>query len=298
MAADAALVLVDGVAGVEVQTEKVWSFADEFKLPRAIVINKLDRERSSFERALESVQQVFGRAAIPIQLPIGAEREFKGVVDLVRMKAYTYTLDGDGKGKEGDIPAESGRGRQSSARSAGRNGGRGQRRAAGRVLRQGHAAGGAYPRRPARRRFASGASSRCCAPPALHNVASRPDPELRGREFPRPGRSRAVERDAERRPKSSASIKDSEPVSAFVFKTVADPFAGRVSYFKVISGVVKNDANLVNARSGATERLAHIGALFGQDHSAGYRTARRRYRRRREAEGDADRRHAGRQSRR
>ena len=69
--------VVDGVAGVEVQTEKVWSFADEFKLPRAIVINKLDRERSSFERTLESVQAVFGRTAIPIQLPIGAEKRFQ-----------------------------------------------------------------------------------------------------------------------------------------------------------------------------------------------------------------------------
>src|SRR5579859_7836358 len=83
-AADAALVVVDAVAGVEVQTEKVWSFADEFKLPRAIVINKLDRERSSFDRILENVQSVFGRTAVPIHLPIGAEREFKGVVDLIR----------------------------------------------------------------------------------------------------------------------------------------------------------------------------------------------------------------------
>src|SRR5271166_4781991 len=106
VAADAALVVVDGVSGVEVQTEKVWAFAEEFKLPRAVVINKLDRERSSFERALESVQQFFGRTAIPIHLPIGAERDFKGVIDLVRMKSYTYTNDGDGKGKEGDIPGD------------------------------------------------------------------------------------------------------------------------------------------------------------------------------------------------
>ncbi len=87
-AADSALVLVDGVAGVEVQTEKVWAFANDYELPRAILINKLDRERSSFERALESVQSNFGRTALPIQLPIGSEREFKGIVDLVTMKAY------------------------------------------------------------------------------------------------------------------------------------------------------------------------------------------------------------------
>ena len=105
VAADSALVVVDGVAGVEVQTEKVWSFADDFKLPRAIVINKLDRERADFNRSLESVQGAFGRAAVPIQIPIGSERDFSGVVDLIRMKAYTYAPDGDGKGKEGDIPA-------------------------------------------------------------------------------------------------------------------------------------------------------------------------------------------------
>ena len=104
-AADAALVLVDGVAGVEVQTEKVWGFANDFKLPRAVIVNKLDRERADFQRSLDSVQETFGRAAVPIQIPIGAEREFSGIVDLVRMKAYTYTPDGDGKGKEGDIPA-------------------------------------------------------------------------------------------------------------------------------------------------------------------------------------------------
>ena len=126
IAADAALVLVDGVAGVEVQTEKVWSFADEFNLPRAVFINKLDRERSSFDRALASVQKVFGRLAVPVQLPIGAEKDFKGVVDLIRMKAYTYTMDGDGKGKEDPHSGRSGRGRAKGARSAGRNGCRGQ----------------------------------------------------------------------------------------------------------------------------------------------------------------------------
>ena len=80
-----------GRATGRLQTEKVWSFADEFKLPRALVINKLDRERASFDRALASIQSVFGRTAVPIQLPWGAERDFKGVIDLVRMKAYSYT---------------------------------------------------------------------------------------------------------------------------------------------------------------------------------------------------------------
>ncbi len=103
-AADSTLVLVDGVAGVEVQTEKVWSFAADFNLPRALVINKLDRENSSFERALASIQENFGRGAVPIQLPCGADRDFRGIIDLVRMQCFTYAADGSGRGKEGPIP--------------------------------------------------------------------------------------------------------------------------------------------------------------------------------------------------
>jgi elongation factor G len=103
-AADASLVLVDGVAGVEVQTEKVWSFAAEYNLPRALIINKLDRENSNFERALASIQENFGRGAVPIQLPCGADRDFRGIIDLVRMKCYTYESGGSGRGKEEPIP--------------------------------------------------------------------------------------------------------------------------------------------------------------------------------------------------
>src|SRR5436853_5238022 len=75
VAADSALVLVDGVAGVEVQTEKVWAFTNDYKLPRAIIINKLDRERADFQRALENVQSHFGRSPVPVQIPIGIERD-------------------------------------------------------------------------------------------------------------------------------------------------------------------------------------------------------------------------------
>ncbi len=88
VAADAAVVLVDGVAGVEVSTEKVWQYAVDMNLPCVIVINKLDRERSSFERALATVHERFGRAAVPVHLPLGEEKAFTGVIDLIRMKSY------------------------------------------------------------------------------------------------------------------------------------------------------------------------------------------------------------------
>ena len=106
IAADAALVLVDAVAGVQVVTEKVWDYCTEYSLPRAIAINWMDRELASYDRALDSIQQVFGRGIVPLQLPIGEEKNFRGVVDLLTMKALMYTPDGDGRSTVEEIPAE------------------------------------------------------------------------------------------------------------------------------------------------------------------------------------------------
>ncbi|HYL77984.1 MAG TPA: elongation factor G [Bryobacteraceae bacterium] len=261
-AADTALVLVDGVAGVEVQTEKVWSFADEFQLPRAIVINKLDRERSSFERGLTSVQEIFGRLAVPIQLPIGSEKDFKGVVDLVRMKAYTYTNDGDGKGKEGDIPADMADAAQKAHEALVEMVAEGNDA----LMEQFFDKGTLEPEQiqtglrlaiKERRIYPVLSAS------GLHNVGADLLLNFMVENFPPPTEhepfaGKLNDQDVQR------AIKDSEPVSAFVFKTVADPFAGRVTYFKVISGIVKNDAGLVNSRNGTAERLAHIGCLMGK----------------------------------
>src|SRR5438105_10116935 len=102
---EAAIVVVDGVAGVEVVTERVWNYCEEFQTPRLIVASRMDRERADAERVLESLTRVFGRTVIPLELPIGREKNLSGVVDLVRMKAYTYELGGNGKGKETEIPA-------------------------------------------------------------------------------------------------------------------------------------------------------------------------------------------------
>src|SRR5262249_45814742 len=106
IAADAALILVDAAAGVQVITEKVWDYVTEYDLPRAFVLNWMDRELASYARALASVQEAFGRGAVPLQLPIGQEKGFRGVVDLVSMKALMYTPDGDGRAKVEDIPAD------------------------------------------------------------------------------------------------------------------------------------------------------------------------------------------------
>src|SRR4029450_12025516 len=101
--AAAALVGGEGVSGAEDATEKVWPAADELQLPRIVVLNRLDRERASLDRSLESLRSLSGRAVIPIQLPIGEEKGFTGVVDLVSMKASS--TDGSGKVKEAPVPA-------------------------------------------------------------------------------------------------------------------------------------------------------------------------------------------------
>ena len=93
-------------SGVQVSTEKVWGIAAEMETPRLVVLNRLDRERASLSRALDSLRGVFGRTVIPIQIPIGEEKDFRGVVDLVAMKSWTFAADGSGKASEGAIPAD------------------------------------------------------------------------------------------------------------------------------------------------------------------------------------------------
>jgi elongation factor G len=262
IAADAALVVVDGVAGVEVQTEKVWSFAGDYALPRAIVINKLDRERADFDRALASVNEVFGRSAVPVQIPIGSERDFKGVVDLIRMKAFTYTPDGDGKGQEGEIPANL-------ADAAGK-----AHDALVEMVAEGNDA-------LMEEFFEKGSLSAeqivegvklgvrdmrffpvLCAS-ALRNIGTDLILNFLVDNLPSPT-ERAGLPATVNGAEAMRKFNENEAPSVFVFKTAADPFAGRINYFKVVTGVVKNDAGLQNLTRGVAERLAHIASPQGK----------------------------------
>ncbi|HVT94153.1 MAG TPA: elongation factor G [Bryobacteraceae bacterium] len=262
IAADAAFVLVDGVAGVEVQTEKVWGFCDEYQLPRAVVVNKLDRERSSFERSVESIHEAFGRTAVPVQLPLGSERDFKGVIDLVAMKAFEYAAGGSGQGKEIEIPS----------------GLAAQAQQAHEVLVEMVAEGndalleeffaeGTLPVEHIVEGLRNAVRERRVIPilcaSALNNTGSDQILDFALDYFPAPV-DRPPVKGKNNGNEAERAITDSGPLSAFVFKTVADAFAGRVSYFKVISGVLKNDAAAVNSRNNGAERLAHIGCLLGK----------------------------------
>jgi elongation factor G len=266
IAADAALILIDALAGVQVVTEKVWDYCAEYDLPRAFVINWMDRELADFERALESVQQVFGRAVIPVQLPIGQEKSFRGVVDLVAMKAYTYAGDGNGRGKEEEIPADMADAAKEAHEKLVEMVAEGDDKLMEEFFEK-----GTLPVEDLRKGLRAAILAKKIFPvlasSALKNIGGEsilnfivellPSPLDRG--------TVAAYTEKDRQGQSvTRKVSDAEPVSLFVFKTLADPFAGRISYFKVMSGTLKNDATLSNFTRGSQERLAHIQVMQGK----------------------------------
>jgi elongation factor G len=264
VAADSALVLIHAVAGIEVQTEKVWGFCEKYGMPRALVVNQLDRDRASFERTLEALSKAFGRAVIPVQLPIGEEKSFRGLVDLVRMKAYLYDPDGSGKAKEAAIPAEL----QDAANKA--------HEALVEMVAEGNDKlmeeffdKGTIPIEDLVPGLKQAVGEKRIYPVAvsagLLNIGSENILNLAVDYLPSPLERGEVEGlDQEGGKLVKRKLADNQPVSIYVFKTVADPFAGRVSYFKVMSGLLKNEANLVNFNRGSSERLSHIGVMQGK----------------------------------
>jgi elongation factor G len=262
IAADAALVLLDGVAGIEVSTEKLWQFAEEFKLPCAFVVNKLDRERSSFQRVLESIHEAFGRTAVPVQLPLGSEKNFTGIIDLIRMRCYSYKPGGDGKGKDGDIPSSEEEAANKAHEALVEMVAEGKDELMEEFFASGtlpveHMISGLQEAIRERRIFPV-----LCAS-ALQNLGADLILSFISEAFPSP-LQRPEMPAAQNGQEVMKGIAPNEPPSAFVFKTSADPFAGRVSYFKVMSGTVKDDVYLTNMRSNTSERLAHIATPFGK----------------------------------
>ncbi len=261
-AADSALILVDGVAGVEVMTEKVWEYAEGFNLPRAFLVNKLDRERSDFQRTVDNIIEVFGRHCIPVQLPIGTERDFNGLVDLISMKAYTYTPDGDGKGKEIPIPEDL----QSQADEA--HGALIEMVAEGKDdLMEKFFENGTLPAEDIISGLHDAVKEDRVFPilvgSGLKNIGTDMVMEFMLTFCPDPTEHPALKAMVGDHEEAKA-ITDKDHVTAYVFKTVADPFAGRLSYFKVCTGVLKNDANLVAMRSRSQERMSHLSVPQGK----------------------------------
>ena len=262
--ADCAIVVVDGVNGIEVQTEKTWSYANEFLLPRFMVINKLEKERSDFGHALDTAQSSFARSIVPFTLPIGEEANFKGVVDVVHQKAYEF--DENGKAKEIPIP-ETGRDVFDSTRE--------------RIielvaesdddLMEKYFENGTLDEEDIYPNLAKAiAKSKLCPVYAVsannlvglsvlldHIVEFAPNPATHEAEYGFANPEGAGDR-------IMRKYSNDEPFSAYIFRTIADPFAGRINVMKVVSGKISSDATVFNSTRDTAERLGALHVISGK----------------------------------
>ena len=258
------VIIIDAVGGVEFQTQKVWELADEFKLPRIIFINRMDRERSNFTTALESIKSKFKKKVTPVCLPIGAEDKFNGIVDLIGMKAYLFS-DNKGIGKAVDIPAEmmdevkSLRDSMVEDIAEADDELMNKYLEAGELspeelqagLKKGVSSGSLIP-------VVCGSSTKGIGISLLLDliVSSFASPVDRGSIKGKKPKTDDIE---ERQPSEDA------PFSAIVFKTIADPYAGRLTLFRVYSGTLKSDTPVYNSSRKITEKFGHVFFLEGKN---------------------------------
>ena len=260
--AEAALIVVDAVAGVEVQTEKVFQFAQEFDLPVGFVLNKLDRENADFERAVSLLQEHFGRTVTPMQIPIGNEKNFSGVIDLVESKASRYEPDGDGNGTPMEIPESLKEAAEKGHETIVEMVAEGDDQLMEQFFDQ-----GTIPNEDLVPGLKRAVAERKLFPvycySALLNVGPSDLVDALVDYLPSPAES-TFRLGGDGEGSGHRQGTENEPASAYVFKTVADPFAGRLSYLKVVSGVLENDATLSNFNQGLSERMAHLSVPQGK----------------------------------
>ncbi len=266
-AVDAVLFVVSAVDGVETQTEVVWTMADELSLPRAFFINKLDRDRASFARTLDAIQETFGKQCPPLYLPIGEEHEFSGVVGLLSGRAFTYA---DGKRSEGEVPAAQADTAESMRAQLietiiqeaedeelmDRYLGGDEIAPADLIpdLEKAVAGGRLYP-------VLAGAGTKGIGPVELLEVMTQafPSPaERQPYQGTAPGSEDTVSRTAD----------PGGPLAAYVFKTISDPYVGRLNLFRVVSGTFRPDQTVLNATKGKDERVGHLHTLRGKNQEA------------------------------
>ena len=255
---DGVIIPVDAVAGAEVGTELAWAYADEFNLPRFILINLMDRENANFQKALDSVRQMTSVRLIPLQLPWGEKADFSGVIDLVDGKAYK----GDGK-ESTDIPAEY--------------------HDQAEILRTEIIEAAAEGSDELLMKYLEGetltedeilsglkkAVQACSFVPVLvssgtANIGLAPLLNVIIKLFPAPDEIEPVVADGAKG-EEELTATDTGPFAAYVWKTTADPYVGKITYFRVYSGTVSSDSKVWNHQKSEEERLGNISAMRGKE---------------------------------
>jgi len=265
--ADAAVVVVNGVAGVEVQTERLWRRADAEGLARLVFVNMLDRERSDFFAALDSLKRAFGPHVVATEIPIGAEHEIRGVIDLIDLEAFAYEGAGQGNATQIEVPvelrAQAEEYREKLMDEVAENSDELMERylegeeidhaeIVG-VLKQGVTAGRIFP-------VTCGVATQNLGTNRLLGalVEDLPSPAMRGATaaLREGGEPVEVEPDGE------------GSLVAYAFKTLADPYAGRINLLRVYRGTLRSDSQVFNVSRGEKERIGQLGRLLGSELSA------------------------------
>jgi len=262
---DGAIIVVGGNSGVKVQTETVWGYANEFGIPRILYVSKMDMERADFLKVVEEVKKTFpSQPAIPVQLPVGREGNFKGVVDLIQRKAYLYREDGSGQFELREVPPdmkeEVDRLREKLVEAVVE---------VDDQLMEKYLESGEISTEETIQCLRRGTLERRLVPAlcgsSIRNMGIQPLLDLMVSCFPSP---------LERGPVQGKNVKTGElenrepkedgPFSAFIFKTIADPFAGKLSLFRVYSGSINADSTVYNSKKDVKERIGQIFLLEGK----------------------------------
>jgi len=262
---DGAVIVVGANSGVKVQTEAVWEYAQEFEVPVLIYISKMDMERADFQKALDDVRKGLSSIPpVPVQLPVGAEAEFRGVVDLIQMKAYLYKDDLSGKFELKEVPDElmdeAAKRREEMIETLVET----DDKMMEKYLEEGDLDQGdccfCLKKGVIERKFAPilcGASTR--------NMGIQPLLDMVVMGFPSPQEGKRVSgKNAKTGEIEEQEAMEEGPFSAFVFKTIADPYAGKLTVFRVYSGMINPDSTIYNSTKRVKERIGQIYAMEGK----------------------------------
>ena len=258
-ATDAAVVLVDASAGVEVGTEHCWAFADEASLPRAVLIDRMDRENADFAQALSQVQSFFGKKCVALQIPVGAQSSFSGVVDVLAMKAYSGE-----KGTEGAVPDslsdQAARYREQLVEAVAET----DDELLTKYL-DGTELTAEELTRGLRTGIASGAVVPVLVAAAAKNIGTAQLLDVLANDFPSPkDRPPIKAKNASTGQEEDVNADPAGPLAALVFKTTADPYVGKLTYLRVYSGVLKGDSSAWNSNRAAAERIGQLFVVRGK----------------------------------
>lgn len=266
--AGGAVVILSAISGVKVQTEKIWEFADEFEVCRVAFVNKMDRERASFLRAVDDMEKVLKVKGVPIQIPIGEAEGFKGLIDLLEMKAYYYKDDFSGQFEVKSIPAdladEAAKMRDSMIAAIAES---------DETLTEKYLNGDEITTDEIKTALREGVLTKRFIPVLLGSAYKNMGVNLLmdavNLTLPSPidkGAIRGVIKGSN--PKTGEAVTrepdPSAPFSAFIFKTNIDPYTGKLSIFRIYSGTIHPDATVYNPARDAKEKLSHLYLLEGK----------------------------------